>query len=604
MNILKKLRVRSRLTLVMVGLWLAGAGALVGISAVQLRATLFELVRERVVDYVSLGSLSLDGNQHRLVRGPESVGSPAFEAVLAALTAVLEVSPDITYCYTVRKTPDGVAFIVDSDVSEGVTEPGELYEDASELLVSIAGGFGEPVVEEDFYTDSWGSFLSAYAPIRTASGAFDGVLCIDIAADTVNARIFRQVFLLVAALLVVSLLVFPLALLLSRSIVRPIAACVGYMGQLAGGGFSREVDPALLARPDELGDLARGFSQMSGSMHTLVAAIQREVEALSGLGENLAANTNETAATMNEISSIIGSMQARTGTQLSAVQGTSRNLQAIEGELETLDSSIDIQLGCVGESSASSEEMAANIHSVTTVLDRNHQSIDSLIEEANGVQTSILEVSDLMAKIKDESDSLLETVDIIQGIAGQTNLLAMNAAIEAAHAGEAGKGFSVVADEIRKLAENSASEGKTIAEVLVRLMEQISSIAISSDKTREDFSTIFSLMQTVRNEEDVIQAAMHEQDEGSTQVLGAVKRINETSTTVRDGSKRILSASRQILGDMQTLSGISGEMDGGMKEIAGGVAEVNRAMQAINDSMQTSMESIRSLVRETSRFKI
>ena len=180
----------------------------------------------------------------------------------------------------------------------------------------------------------------------------------------------------------------------------------------------------------------------------------------------------------------------------------------------------------------------------------------------------------------------------------------MNAAIEAAHAGEAGKGFAVVADEIRKLAEESATQGKTITAVLKSLSGEIEGLSNSSKVVESKFNVIFNLAEQVRQMSAKLTEAMREQENGSREVLTAIKDINSVTSEVQQGSAEMLHGSEGVAKEMEKLDGLTRVITDSMNEMAAGASQISNAVAEVADISNKNKTSIESLVKEVSRFKV
>ena len=238
-----------------------------------------------------------------------------------------------------------------------------------------------------------------------------------------------------------------------------------------------------------------------------------------------------------------------------------------------LDGRIENQAAAVCQTSASIEEMMSSIKSVTAILAKNSNSMENLVGASRTGNESIQKIWSIMNEIEKDSDSLMEANKIIQTTAAQTNLLAMNAAIEAAHAGDFGRGFAVVADEIRKLAESSAIQVKTISKSLSGLKKLIQSATDFTQKSQTQFDQIVKMAEEVQNQETVILNAMTEHETGNLQVLEATANINAVTNEIRNS-----------FGDIKTSSAaISRETENLNKEMTGINTNINTIMDNVED---------------------
>ena len=211
---------------------------------------------------------------------------------------------------------------------------------------------------------------------------------------------------------------------------------------------------------------------------------------------------------------------------------------------------------------------------------------------------------DILRKIQEQSETLLEASKVIQNIASQTNLLAMNAAIEAAHAGESGKGFSVVADEIRKLAEDSNTQGKKITKNLKEVLKSIREVADSSKLLQEKFNDIYSLTQIVSEQETTIMSAMQEQSEGGGQVLTAMRDINNITVNVKNGGQEMSGAAQTVRSDMNNLLRLTEEITSSMQEMSMGMENINHSINNANDLTHQNSDCIKALGMAVNKFKV
>ncbi len=426
-----------------------------------------------------------------------------------------------------------------------------------------------------------------------------------------NARLEREAARLdrlnssvsIALALFSALLSLVLTVSLSRGIIRPLRFTVEMLRDLSGGegDLTRRLE---VATKDEIGEMATHFNLTLDKIRNLVLAIRKEADTLSLVSLELSSNMNETAASINEIGSNIQNVTQETGKQAASVAETGQAMQRITSNITALNKHIEDQSGSVIQSSAAVEEMLANIASVTQSLQRNSTDMDELSGMSAKSKSDLEEASVNIREIARESEALREISDIIQDIARQTNLLAMNAAIEAAHAGEAGRGFAVVADEIRKLAESSGSQAKTVTTVLAKMTDSMGKIRLSTDELLGQYEVMDTKIKLLSDREQVIKNAMDEQSAGSNEILTAIGQLTDITQKVQSGSEEMLAESQEVIRESGNLGRMTDVVAGSMHEMAAGARQINVAVKAVNDISRQNKESIDSLLAEVMKFKV
>ena len=437
-------------------------------------------------------------------------------------------------------------------------------------------------------------------PGVTEKWAFISITALSVVTADAEKALIRTIVQYVLILLAVVILLY---LLVRRYVSKPLQFTSEALKNIAQGEGDLTVRLPVRGK-DEIAELSQYFNETIAKIGKSIRTVGVNSNTMEEIGNELASNMTETASAVNQISANIDGVKQQAMTQAASVTETAATIEEIVRTIKQLNGSIETQAASVAQSSSSVEQMVANIASIGQTLGKTDEVIRSLTAATGDGKATLVTSNTVTQKIAEESGSLMEASNVIQHIASQTNLLAMNAAIEAAHAGEAGKGFAVVADEIRKLAEESSVQGKTITTTLKTLSGEIETLSTSSKTVEEKFNAIFTLAEQVKEMSARLTEAMREQENGSKEVLTAIKSINTVTVEVQAGSEEMLKGGEGVASEMQKLDGLTRVITESMNEMASGAVQINNAIQEVSEITQKNKQSIENLAQEVSKFKV
>ncbi|MGP1367778.1 MAG: methyl-accepting chemotaxis protein [Treponema sp.] len=431
--------------------------------------------------------------------------------------------------------------------------------------------------------------------------AYNWKLCVIIKQNEILSLFYSMLKNMIFISLILFAICFVIIYLLSSRLKAYFRRINSVFEKIASGDLTGGLE---VKRNDELGSLIENLNKAIENSRSMVGALKNEAEKMEAVSSDLSSNMEETSATVRQINGNVSSVKEKAISQAAGVTETSATVEQITGRLTRLFSDIETQSGHIESSVDAITKIVNDTSDITKTLEQSNELIKNVYAQTKVGKDGAKAANEVAAQISEKSTALFEASQIIQNIAGQTNLLAMNAAIEAAHAGESGKGFAVVASEIRKLAEESNAQGKRIGLVIKETAEIISNLTEMGLKAEQSFIGVYDSVSQISEKEDSIVQAMRGQDTNGRNIIDSIKKINEITSEVKAGASEMLAGGKQIAVEMQRLSEITRDTTGSMNEIASGAGQITYAVEEVNEITRKNKMSIENLASEVRKFKV
>jgi methyl-accepting chemotaxis protein len=521
------------------------------VSTKQSKSIMQQLIRQRMLDISNTAAASVDADVLETVTAQDVENkSDAYNTIIDEL-AIYRDNTDLEYIYCMEQTgPDNFIFTVDS----ALDDPAD-YGDAVELTDALAiAGTGTAAVDDEAYEDEWGMHYSSYSPIFNSSNKMVGIVGVDFSADWYEKQIsgyVRKVTILSFIILFISAI---LVIIIIKKINKSFIALNDKLCDVADGSGDLTKNVEIMSG-DEFETIALNMNRFIGQVRGIVSGVKGNVETSVASSNELSIIADQASETVDSLSQTISNVSQGASQQADDVKDASDKVANIVDRLSEMSKTIKVAEDCTNSMSDNSSQVSQNFDILLKAMHRSMTELEQVTREISAVGASVEEVTN--------------AADAINAIANQTNLLSLNASIEAARAGDAGKGFAVVADEIGKLAVQSNESAASIKQIMDELSRQ-------TGKTIELVKDLNSVMS---QQEKTSRDSM----ESLTTLFDNINNTKDSFNNIRTNVAGISEACDVLNGTIESLSAISEENAASVDATADAFTEITRIIGDVSD---------------------
>ncbi|MCR4790749.1 MAG: hypothetical protein K5839_06680 [Treponemataceae bacterium] len=551
----------------------------------------------------------IDGDEFEaFIKGNMSESNPYYERTRLSLLKIKQEST-CSFLYTMTQLEDGsYIYVIDGSCDPSDEEnfsPLGTEEDLSSWGKSVLNTFktGETNFSGIEKQEVWGWQVSGYVGIKNSNGKVVGILGVDYGIDNLMKNVKSMILVIISVTLLMLIIGLVFMLVFTRRVFGKMNMISCSMVEIANG------DADLTRRIPEKGGLelrilARNCNRVIERLAVMISSLQKQTEVLSQTENELAENMQSHIDHIIKTTSGVDEIDFGVSIQARKVESIADSMNSVDQEIKNLSGRIDEQLNAIKGTSESVEEITDSIQIVNDKIINMSNEFDLLVSDSQQGQSAQKLVGSLVEKISEQSKNLNLANLAIAEIASKTNLLAMNAAIEASHAGAAGKGFNVVAGEIRSLAATSTKQSESIAELLKNISDLINQIVESSSMSSQVFDRLGNKIDSMDAMVNEIQDKMNQEKEAVNRIVESMASLNSASEHITSASNIMGKESQKLFSEIDDLKNISENTHKRSAEVSSSMKEMKNAANEAERSSSRSMDATQTVISMINGFKV